>query len=387
MNILVLLIIIPKILFVFCVAYLFYVRPKKYLTLGILLSYLYGITSWTFIYATYPLNSFNPYSSFVSDISILTFLILSVSIISGLYSLTLLIKNKHSTFSPLYFAVVFTLSEIAVAIIQSIVLSKYPSLGGLDFAFTNTGYALATTPYVVLSYFGHVYILTFLLALFVALIIKIYLAKKYKALTIFLIFVILFGFVLHFTDRKPTIIDTSKIMILPEDERYLEKNSTKSIPKNIDLVVDGQTIHEDGKMFNVSIFYDVTNNTKIYQYKRFLMPFGEYMPYLFNFLEVFAPNFTNTIHSRHTYSSIEETNLNNEPFIYDGKYKIFTALCSDAWSPVSLFKIRQSHPDLLILQRREVMFHKNPYYIANTELWKEVLGHFMRVQIIDIIRE
>ena len=280
-----------------------------------------------------------------------------------------------------------------------------------DYAFTNVGYALAYSPFIFMAKYVHVYGLTFILGLIIAalseietnkknvnIILKIYINKKYFKL---LLFVLFFSSCFIFykndvynqkviggdqssRDRLEVMLSDSRVLVKKEDAGYikiLNKNNvnTQEVLKSYDLLVDGETRMSRTGMYNVSHVYDNINGVEYTNYKRFLMPFGEYLPHFFYFLKYINSEMFEVITARHTYTSVD----NNKVWTYDGK-RYATLLCSDAWSPVSVRDIKKQNPDVVILQRSERLFKNRSIYIANVNMWKMVLVQYIGVPVVDV---
>ncbi len=392
--------ILIKILFVYNLA------VSKSFKRSIIYSFIYSILFWSFLFSLLPLSKFETSSNFLDFVFILI-IVLCFSVLHTVYAITFLSNNifkkylshvKYNIFVKSFiFAFLLCVSELFISSLMSVFTNgSYTP----DYAFVNVGYALSYSPFIYIAKYLHVYGLTFLLGIIIYLItnskskinyildlnplllstlkIKTKLNLKFKILHI-LFFLFCSSF--YFSQDKNILEKLpDNILVKNEDARYVTSKNRDKLAKRYDLIVDGNTEYFDGNLYNVSHIYDNKNGIEYKNYKRFLMPFGEYMPSYFEFVKYFNADIYNSIKNRHTYTSVENK---NNVFSFDGKVYA-TLLCSDAWSPISTYKIKKQNPDILILQRREVLFHNSPIYQVNVNMWKNIMVRYMSVPVIDV---
>lgn len=242
-----------------------------------------------------------------------------------------------------------------------------------DFSTIGTGYALAFTPFSkVLSYYGHVFILTSVLAFIIALVNEY--RVKYSI-------ILLYMFCIIFYKQNDEMNNTPKLMILPEGVTHEKINTNLDyIKSNYDYLIEGGEIIEADKKYNISKYYDFKKNITRINYKYFLFPLGEYIPLSALPYKYAMENNIGNIKLK-IYSSKNENNLIS---IYDKKALVL--LCADAWSykSVSRFKDLRRDIDYVIVQRSDAIFNNSNLYRAQVELYKHVLSDYFRKPIIDI---
>jgi apolipoprotein N-acyltransferase len=259
------------------------------------------------------------------------FFILLVLVGSFCFGVWALILKKLEKKNSLNYIVLgsfaFILLEYFKAFFVSILFLGKESYLAAHWTFGNLGYGLVNYP--LLSNFasiGGVYLLSFIVV-FINLFLFSYLIKKVskRELSYFVILLLFFILVLNFftfenefnitnvgviqtsenersaTDYLNNIISNnlseSNIIILPENvgKKYFnndKENMTyfEFIPENNQIIIFSKYIVNDEGSLRNTIYYLDGNNSRSTSYdKTFLMPFGEYTPYL---LEVVYPKFT-----------------------------------------------------------------------------------------------
>ncbi|MDQ5957368.1 MAG: hypothetical protein QG614_343 [Patescibacteria group bacterium] len=375
------LLIVLKISFVY---YLYNIKEGQKFSRIYRTSFIFGLLSWSFLYTMLPLDQIKEPNN-ILDFLFISIVIISLSLPNVFYAIVASAVSKlrfiNKYIKILIFAIYLAFAEFVISTSVALIMDK--SLIP-DYAFTNLGLALAHSPLAYFAKYGHVYILTFLLAAILAFISE-FKNENYRHISLLVLFIFAISLYNNPSDldyensKVKAFNNPDKVLIGAEDSRIVNFSNYQELKSKYDLVVDGDTEVDDlGNMYNVSNIYDMKNEKQYVVYKRFLMPFGEFFPSGFSFLKYINNDLYQNILKRRSYVSVDK----NKIFEFDGK-TFAILLCSDAWSPVTASKIKDQNPDYIILQRSERLFHDRSLYEANVLMWKSLLQNYFDTTIID----
>jgi apolipoprotein N-acyltransferase len=308
-------------------------------------------------------------------------------------------KKVKLSLRPLLFASSLVGAELLRSYSISLLFLGEGGTIALHYSASILGNALAVTPLVELAYFGGVFGLTFILGMLV------YSLYNYKDSGVYVWYVVVLLFVFlvtHYmiptfepkhtttvgviTTNFPSVSDEDiaasfvrqhrvvhalslslmpsqpNIIVYPEDTRYVEYSNNqekevlqKKFPRT--LFIDGNTNIYQGKMVNVSTFYLPHDESIRARGKSFLLPFNEFIPYVFKpIFAFFIPEEEMDTYIRnHTYTPI----YSQKTITFDG-LKIGTLLCSEILSHSTINNLKKENPSLVFFQSRLNVFHDNP---------------------------
>jgi apolipoprotein N-acyltransferase len=186
--------------------------------------------------------------------------------------------------------------------------------------------------------------------------------------------------VMSFRDTAPDLI------ILPEDSRYVDLQSVKqrqeineSFPDS--LILDNATRSTSDGIKNISIAYDPKTGTAFMRNKRFLFPFGEYIPF---FMKSIISLFVNP-EKLALYESQREYTSGEAPYAYDTKFgRVGVLICSELTSSNAIASLKKSRPDVVVLQSSLLWTHDNPYYLMSHILALKILAVSVARPVISV---
>ncbi len=211
------------------------------------------------------------------------------------------------------------LSESLISIVFSIVSSGVGARIGDYWHFGNVGLALAGTSLVYLSRWGGLYLLSYTAVLIMCTIVYCVKAKKPLPLLVVIAGVValnVLAFQLYKTPRGKEIsvvavgsgildeagyvnnplpntaknvpVDSADVIVLPEYSRYWEYDSdthaavlADALKDKSGLVIDSESKRLDGRQYNVVAFSNAKGEHYNEQFKWFVVPGGEFVPYIF----------------------------------------------------------------------------------------------------------
>jgi apolipoprotein N-acyltransferase len=338
----------------------------------------------------------------------------------------LIVGCSFSTKIPaLYKPLIFSLSLVIAEIFRSLVISLlcYGTGTTIDLHFTagTIGNALAPTPFIEYAYFGGTFALTFILGyllyivtskkhsisywkhgvgICIILILIHYIIPTYGPREMTTVGVITTNFIT--TSDEETLLSFAKnntqvhdmtlslesahpdIVVYPEDTRYISYLSNKNVEAlsskfGNTLFIDGDTRVFNGKSTNVSLFYAPGNKNAEARGKSFLLPFSEYIPYLFIHIFTFfiSQDELDSYLKNHTY-----TPINSRKTITFNGLRIGTLLCSEILSYKTIQDVRKEGPSLVFFQSRLNVFHNNPWFRAHLYSFTKVAAAELRRPLI-----
>lgn len=371
------LIIFTKLIFVYLLS------KEKRLVLIYFYSLLYTTFSWSWILLVDIGNYVNG-DKLYTWFSYALFL-LAAFFLSFFYCLVLLHHRfKKHYLNSIIFAFLLVVIEILTSLILNVLLlPEGYNINGifslLNFNFANLGYSLIYTPVSHLSYYGYVYVLTFILGLMI----KFFKIDSFVKFFISIAILSLVSCYSLYFDLKSYDNNYYKFYILPEDSNYITPSllSNNKTLNNFDYVIDGITSispRDKTQLYNQTLILNTETGGIQYDSKYFLMPVVEYVPKIF---KVLLSILDNDQFKRREYISQDTQKI---ILNYNNK-RLGFLICSDAWSIYSALKLKNK-VDVIILQRREVAFHNSNFYKANSFFWRKNLKEFLGVDIIDVVR-
>jgi hypothetical protein len=147
----------------------------------------------------------------------------------------------------------------------------------------------------------------------------------------------------------------------------------------------GKNFLDNDKLYN-GIFLFSQGEEKMITSKDFLIPFGEYVPPMFTFIgSAFLGEELEALERDRGYSSLKGKSGVAEVDI-DG-YRFFVALCSDAWSYVSLVHLfgrsGEVATDMYVLQSN-TLFHSNTWFLNNLYAWHKLLANSRNITLFSV---
>lgn len=177
-----------------------------------------------------------------------------------------------------------------------------------------------------------------------------------------------------------------EIIILPEDIRYLDLLTVlekEELRNNFPdaLIVDGATrLVSDGRK-NVSLIYDTKTDAIFSRNKGFMFPFGEYVPYAIQpFIKLAVGE-----KKLYEYQKIREYTAGVQPYgIQTRKGNLGILVCSELTSYSAIVALKNSNPDIVIVQSSLTWTHANPYYIMNHIFSLKILAVMLGKPVISV---
>ncbi len=325
---------------------------------------------------------------------------------------------------PTAIGVALVSAEIIRSLVISLLYLGDKTTVALHFTAGTIGNALSTTPFIEFAYFGGTFGLTFVLGYIIYCLqsfktIQLY---KYHALGLFVIFLSVHFFIpvslpnkevtvgiistdfktpqkddvelykktfrenFPILDRATFSLASSSPMFIvyPEDARYLSHlsvNDLQTLSKVFakTLFVDGDTLKTKEGFSNVSIFYSPTASKPIARGKELLLPFNEYLPYLFrSMFQIFIEKDAVDAYTRnHSYTPI----YSKKTILFDD-IRIGTLICSEILSYSLLNRLHKEDADIVFFQSHLSVFHNNPWFIMHMRSFTKVAAAQLRTTII-----
>ncbi len=381
---------------------------------------IFNFISFTWLYTVYPLTWLPAGFLQMSGIIILH---LVLSLISGFcfFIVGIVIQktrdtNKH--IRPTFIALSFVIAEIMRSLsISFLYLGKGTSID-LHFNAGTIGNALSVTPFVELAYFGGTFALTFFLTYVIFTLVS--LNKKGSALHLGGVIIIFFA--LHFlvpvrapkhtvsvgimttagsayddteyireaeaTNKKILQIlrdDATKkdVIVVPEDTRFLKSLSEEEkgvliLQHNNTLFVDGDTSRTEEGLANMSVFFETGSGSLLWRGKDFLLPFNEYIPFIFErvFFVLIGEKIT-SYQQKHTYTPIPSGKT-----VLSNNIRVGTLICSEIMSHRTISRLKNEKPDIVLFQSRLNVFNGNPLFLMHLRSFSKVAAAQLRTPLL-----
>lgn len=326
--------------------------------------------------------------------------------------------RTRENWKPLVVSLAFVGAEIFRSLIISILYLGDNTTIDLHFNAGTIGNALSTTPLVELAYLGGTFsltlCLTYILVAFFVLSPKKVLAHTGLIVAIFLS--IHFLIPIHaptkdltigvvttatrtqqddtlaqsFTETNEAITSlvlgdqrVKDVIVFPEDARFLSSLSTSSkesllrLHKNT-LIIDGNTVIIDGKRANVSLFFTTADGKIKGRGKELLLPFNEYIPYVFRFIfGLIVGEQLEEYEKYHTYTPI----VSGKTVLFEGT-RVGTLICSETLSFRVIQKLKGERADVVFYQSRLNVFNDNPWFLMHLRSFSKVAAAQLRTTVI-----
>jgi apolipoprotein N-acyltransferase len=391
-------------------------RIKHWLLFGL----IFNAYSYTWLFTVYPLPWLQDGALQLIGIFLLYVIVTAQSALC--YGVVALSQNAriHKVFLPLLFAATLVVAELARSLLLSILFYGKGTTIALHLTAGTLGNALSTTPLIEFAYFGGTFALTFVLGYLVycGLSKKNCIEHKYH----FALFFILTLFIhtsipvrapvretsigIVTTDYEaPTgqnyksifreqsknthsltksFVSSTTFIVYPEDGRYLsyltkEEKEELNIKFNKTVFIDGDTMLLKGGLSTVSYFYYPKGDKKVARGKDFLLPFNEYVPYIFEgaiTLFVGKENME-SFKKLHTFSPVHSI----KTLLVDD-VRIGTLLCSEILSYSIIRSLAKENPDVVFFQAHLSVFHNNPIFIMHLRSFTKIAAAQLRTPII-----
>ena len=384
----------------------------------VLFGSIFNLYSLSWLYTVYPLVWMPPGFAQLFGIGLLH-VVISLSSGACFFVVGYAVTQKTKIWiMPFLIAMSFVVAEILRSYVISVLYLGNNTTIDLHFNAGTIGNALSTTPLVELAYFGGTFALTFCLT-YILLVLIIFPLKK---ATNHIGAIVLILFLTHFllptnTPEKELLLgvittdirtpndkelgqqfiknnqtvtslvlsDTTKkdILVFPEDARFLSSLGTSSRvalqAKHKDtLIVDGDTLSKDGTLINLSIFYTTTNENLVGRGKELLLPFNEYVPYIFRIVfRTLIGNNLDEYAKLHTYTPM----YSDKTFLFNN-IKIGTLICSEILSFRVITSLREEHPVLVLYQSRLNVFNNNPWFLMHLRSFSKITAAQLRTTIV-----
>jgi apolipoprotein N-acyltransferase len=393
---------------------------RKRITHWVLFGFVVNFFGLSWLYTVYPLPWITGGPIQFVGISLLHF-ILSIATALGYAVVTFSSYQKIKVrFLPLAFSVSLVVAEMIRALLISLLFLGNETTIAFHFTAGTIGNALSTTPLVEFAYFGGTFGLTFILGYLVYCLSSKKRIHTYKTHVVGIIILLC---LVHFlipvrtiqvgtpigivtTDFKNTQTLYNKevtirknivhqmtlsfgepnplIIVYPEDTRYTSSISLRDkadlfLHYNSTLFVDGDTVPYKHGFSNVSLFYYPKENTDFKRGKEILLPFNEYIPYVFGSLfNLFVEkNEMDKYKENHTYTPVSGL----KTVTFDGM-KIGTLICSEILSYSTIHGLSQEKPSIIFFQSQLSVFHDNPYFEMHLRSFSKVAAAQLRTTFI-----
>jgi apolipoprotein N-acyltransferase len=330
--------------------------------------------------------------------------------------------KKH--FLPLLFASTLTIAEIFRALIISLLYYGKGTTVALNFTAGTIGNALSTTPLIEFAYFGGVFALTFTLGYLLYIFISRKNVRYYvkHILVIFTLLMFTHFFIPVTLPKKGTVVgiittnfstiesnneddyrkafkeqsqllhkatlsfasSSPTFIVYPEDTRYLSHTTLSDKADlvahlNTTLFIDGDISVKPEGFSNISLFYYPNRERVVARGKELLLPFNEYLPFVFRSLFGFfiKKSTIDTYTKLHTFIPVH-----SKKTILFGTTRIGTLLCSEILSYSIIEGVRNEHPSIVFFQSRLNVFHDNPWFVMHLRSFTKITAAQLRTPLI-----
>lgn len=171
------------------------------------------------------------------------------------------------------------------------------------------------------------------------------------------------------------------IVVIPESVDISQK-IIKALDSRNSIIIFGRNYFTNQLIYNTLFIKNANleNPIKITE-KKFLMPFGEYMPSFFKVLaKVFIPSKKiDTLTLTRNYSAgtgLQELQLNGESFII--------GLCSDFWSREGMQFSKKSQASTAFVFESNTLFHNNSWFLINLYAWHVIFAKTTHKKLIAV---
>ncbi len=405
-------------------SYLAQERKKSLITWGIF-GFISNFIILSAYYVTLPLEGVSNISAFF----VITIIVTVLSLILGLLCVPLGFISWYTRKSVYKNFLAVSVCFLLVEILRPYVFTLATWGGGSSFGAHGSSWAigstLAPTPLLVFSQFGGTFTLGLVLIYCVGIIayplkrkIKVFGVMLLLLLCVILQFIyvpknntiLTFGIIQTsfphvpggqdinkaYKDRVQQVVHPAlltleetinpEIIILPEDIRYIDLQTVLEKKELRDrfpdaLVIDGATRFNTSGRKNVSIIYDTKTDFTFTRNKEFMFPFGEYVPYALKpFIEL-------TVGEKKLsdYQRIREYTAGVAPSaIQTRKGGIGVLICSELTSYSAIISLKNSNPDIIIVQSSLTWTHANPFYIMNHIFSLKILAVMLGKPVISV---
>jgi apolipoprotein N-acyltransferase len=398
---------------------------KKNISWWILFGFIFNFISFSWLYSVYPLIWLP--EGFVQMLGIFI-LQLILSVTSGLcffivgYGLTAIKKySVKKIYHPLIFAITLMFAEVFRSLAISLLYYGENTTVNLHFTSGTLGNALSTTPLIEFAYFGGVFSLTFVLGYLVySAITQEHRRTYWKHMLTCIVLLVLTHYMLPtYGPAQPTkvaVITTNfpipkdeavenyfleqndkvhkmtlslaqlqpDIIVYPEDTRYLvylpsEEREALSTTFPTTLIIDGITTRIDNKSANASFLYSTQRKKATQWGKSLLLPFNEYIPYVFRYaFSFFVPEENlGTYIQNHTYTPV----YSQKTTVFNG-LRVGTLICSEILSYKTIQNLKKEGPSLVFFQSHLNVFHDNPLFRIHLYSFTKVAAAQLRRPLI-----
>jgi apolipoprotein N-acyltransferase len=330
-------------------------------------------------------------------------------------------KKITINYRPLIFGSSLVLAEVLRSLVISLLYYGNNTTIDLHFTAGTLGNALAPTPFIEYAYFGGTFTLTFILGYFIYIVVSKkhilqywkhgallcvtligihFLVPTYGPSTTTTVGIITTNFrttkdsdaLVAFKQQNKQVHDMTlsletshpHIIVYPEDTRYLAhlKNGDEILLSSTfpgTLFIDGDTRMFNSELTNVSLFYVPGSKKATARGKSFLLPFNEYLPYVFKDIFSFFVTIENldTYIKNHTYTPV----YSNKTVLFEG-VRVGTLLCSEIISYRTIQNLREENPSLVFFQSRLNVFHDNPWFKAHLYSFTKIAAAQLRRPLI-----
>lgn len=391
-------------------------RIKHWLLFGL----IFNAYSYTWLFTVYPLPWLQEGILQIIGIFLLYVIVTVQSTLC--YGVVAFSQNTriHKAFLPFLFATTLVVAELARSLLLSILFYGKGTTIALHLTAGTLGNALSTTPLIEFAYFGGTFALTFVLGYLVycGLSKKQYLEYKFHfALFFILILFIHTSIPVRYPTRETSIgivttdyeaptgqnyksffreqsknthnltksfASSTTFIVYPEDGRYIsylseEEKGELRTKFNKTVFVDGDTMLLKGGLSTVSFFYYPKGDKKVARGKDFLLPFNEYIPYIFEgaITPFVGKENMESFKKLHTFSPVHSI----KTLLVDD-VRIGTLLCSEILSYSMIQGLAKENPDIVFFQAHLSVFHNNPIFIMHLRSFTKIAAAQLRTTII-----
>ncbi len=156
---------------------------------------------------------------------------------------------------------------------------------------------------------------------------------------------------------------SAELIVFPEDSRFLEwvHNNNLVLPKKSDgsgFIIDSATVREgDGALRPRIETYDTAHMTSDYRYKAILVPLGEYVPYLYQYMLIVLGQ-RDFLHHLTATRGFESSSKSAYPVVISGT-PVAVALCEESASPFLYRAQVRSGAQVLVNLSSHSWFHSS----------------------------
>lgn len=156
---------------------------------------------------------------------------------------------------------------------------------------------------------------------------------------------------------------SAELIVFPEDSRFLEwvHNNNLMLPKRSDgsgFIIDSATVREgDGALRPRIETYDTARMASDYHYKSVLVPLGEYVPYLYQYMLIVLGQ-RDFFHHLATTRGFESSSKLASPIVISGT-PVAVALCEESASPFLYRAQVRSGAQVLVNLSSHSWFHSS----------------------------